>query len=71
MNEPKQRMTADQMRTAADAGSGRITICPQCGGKRFYATNTYYLVDGLKRRLRQCFACGFARNESVPEPIPD
>jgi hypothetical protein len=65
-----ERPTAEQARAEA-GGNGKLTICPECGHIRFYATNSYRLVNGVKRRLRQCFECGFARSETVPEPIPD
>ena len=51
-----------------------LLICPECGARRFFVENTWYLTNGIKRRLRKCAACGYARNETVPEPplpIPD
>jgi hypothetical protein len=69
---PEDRKTAEQMKAEAPQdGARKLTICPQCGHIRFYATNTYRLVNGVKRRLRKCWECGFAQNETVPEPIQD
>jgi len=71
--DPSLRKTAEEIQAESNQGgfSTRITVCPQCGHPRFYATNTYYLIDGTKRRLRKCFACGHARSEMVPRPILD
>jgi C4-type Zn-finger protein len=65
-----RHITSEKMQAASEIG-GKLTICPHCGHPRFYTTNTYHLVNGVKRRLRQCFQCGYARNEIVPQPIPD
>ena len=48
-----------------------LIVCPECGKPVFFAANTYYLVDGTKRRLRKCRFCQYAASETVPEPIPD
>ena len=65
---PEQRLSMSEQ---AAAVRKPCTICPGCGSPRFYATNTYYLVDGTKRRLRKCWNCEYALTESVPDPIVD
>jgi hypothetical protein len=48
-----------------------LLTCPGCGRENaFYVTNTWR-ASGAKRRLRKCRFCGYAANETVPEPIRD
>lgn len=67
---PEQRLTMSEQAAAVRTP---ITTCPKCGALRFYADPAYYLTDGTKRRTRKCpnLACGYARTETVPEPIVD
>ena len=63
---PEERLTMGEQASAVRQPS---TTCPQCKAHRFYTTNTWYKIGGMKRRLRKCWQCGYAENETVPEPI--
>ena len=69
---PEQRLSMSEQ---AAAVRKPITICPECGIQRFYAGSPYYLTDGTKRRTRICVmklgGCGYARSETVLDPIVD
>lgn len=68
---PDERPTAEELAMRADPSrASRLTICPRCGRPHFYATNTYYVLDGAKKRLRKCNGCNYARTEIVPDPVP-
>ena len=58
------------MSELADACRTPRTICPGCGAARYHVSNTYYLGDGTKKRLRKCFQCGHAETETPPPEKP-
>jgi RNase P subunit RPR2 len=66
----KRHFTAEQMQAASEIGDGgKRTICPKCGHPRFYASNSRPGKDGVRRRNRVCFACGYVIEEKVLDPI--
>jgi transcriptional regulator NrdR family protein len=45
---------SDQKQDPPDRG----IVCPQCGCRHFYTTNTEPLRDGRIRRRKECRHCG-------------
>jgi len=69
MPDPKKRKTLAEMAAEAggNPGGGKVRMCPACGKRLFKVKQTWYLIDGTKRRGYACAACGHVDTSSVTE----